>query len=117
MAAATFKDVRVRAGAARLVLSDHEGTPNHKTFSVLQASALVSLLGTATLNEQERAEAASLVAAMPWFSPEDCTRVLESLTEPVATSRKSSLMRRSGVGNSRILLRSCHTATPTSGSS
>ena len=94
MAAATFKDVRVRAGAARLVLSDHEGTPNHKTFSVLQASALVSLVGTATLNEQERAEAASLVAAMPWFSPEDCTRVLESLTEPVATSRKSDAKKR-----------------------
>jgi hypothetical protein len=68
--------------------------PNHKTFSVLQASALVSLVGTATLNEQERAEAASLVAAMAWFSPEDCTRVLESLTEPVATSRKSDAKKR-----------------------
>ncbi len=71
MAATTFKEVTARVCAARLVLSDQSGTPNHKTFSALQSAALASLMQTATLDEQERAEAASLVAGLVWFSPED----------------------------------------------
>ena len=93
-AAATFKDVRVRVGAARLVLSDQSRTPNHKAFSSLQSAALASLVQTATLDDQEKAEAASLVAGMAWFSTEHCTRVLDSLTPTAATSHGSAAKKR-----------------------
>ena len=48
VAATAFKDIKVRIGAARLVLKDISGTATHEQISKIQATALASLIQKAS---------------------------------------------------------------------
>ena len=80
--ATTFKDIKVRIGAARLVLEEMSGKSAHNTVSQIQASALASLIQKATISDVEKADLATLIVEMAWHNEEHSSTVLAKLTSP-----------------------------------
>ena len=84
----------MRIGAARLVLSDQAGTAMHKAVSKMQAAALVSMVKTAVLTDDEKADVSSLIVALSWFCPEDCSAVVDAMVAKGSAGEAAGKKRR-----------------------
>ena len=71
--------LRARLGAARLLLEEQNGKPSHAAISKVQAAAVRDLVSRASLNPEEQAEIAGMVAQLQWHGT-DGVAILEGMT-------------------------------------
>jgi hypothetical protein len=79
-------NVRARLGAARLVLDEHFGTASHELVSRTQSAAFLSVLSSATLTAEQKADLTVGVLQCKWHGL-DSTAVMQMLAAPVVGHR------------------------------
>ena len=79
MSQSALQQICTRVGAARLLLTEHEGKRTHVTVSKIQTAAVISLLAATTLTPDEQVEALEKIALVPWADG-DLDAILTSLS-------------------------------------
>ncbi len=79
-------NVRARLGAARWVVDEHFGTASHELVSRTQAAAFLSVLSSATLTADHKADLTIGVLQCKWHGL-DATAVMQMLAAPVVGHR------------------------------
>ena len=79
-------NVRARLGAARWVVDEHFGTASHELVSRTQAAALLSVLSSATLTAEQKADLTVGVLQCKRHGL-DSTAVMQMLAAPVVGHR------------------------------
>ena len=69
------------------------GKPTHAAVSASQAAALVSVIKSGEITDEDRADFVSKAAAIQWFTTDHCNIALESLAVPAAAGLKNESRR------------------------